>query len=137
MRIFLSLAITFLVSSLFAESIVYLVYKNKDSGLVSKSKGKGYEKSRQPIENTETLTSPNTNYYLLFVTPINGDGKNYFKGLEQSGQILRISETKIETVHNDQRGGDETHAITIEINPLPKDFYQDWTIPIEVKVSSK
>ena len=127
---------TSFVACVFGEvSIVYLVYKETDTGVLEAANAKGRQGSGQPIQNTRILAVPNTNYYLLFVTPKNKEGETFFNGLETARKILKISETKIETIHNDQTGGDETNVFHDEIAPLPEDWGRDWNIP-EVKVSS-
>lgn len=117
-------------------SIVYLVFVQGDPGIVTATKDLGYKDTTQPIQQTGKLLAPNTNYYLLFITPASTADDTLVKSYETLGKTIKISETKIETVHNDQRGGDEVRAFTQEINPLPADFYKNWLIP-EVKISSK
>ena len=106
--------------------------KKADAVFRNLSKDYGYKRRGQPVQNTKELIAPNTNYYRLFVTPLNQAQKDFLSLKELDGTILKISETRIVRVNGQK--GEEIRAITTEFNALPDDFYRDWS---EVKISSQ
>lgn len=99
----------------------------------SELRKKGRRDRPQPAQNTRELASPNTNYYLLIVTPAPGEEAETLKNDENTGKVMKISETRI-LGFPDGRGGQIIRPVTKEFNPLPADFYVNWA---EVKVSSQ
>lgn len=124
----ISILFLFLFSSIcFAEDIVYtyLLQKNDfPSGFTNLLKN-GIKNDHQPSRKTRALAAPNTNYFLLYVSPRNNEN-NFFRGLEESNKIIKINEITIVTEYDGRLGGNVTYVDKKNIKKLPDDFHVNY-----------
>lgn len=126
----LALIILLSVNILYANTLVYVAYTDKMTADKVDCLSKGIISNiRQPFQKTsQNLTNRNTNYYLLYVTPINKTEEDYYNQLVKDEKIYLHKKIILKTIQDIRRGGFDSYLDVELIQELPEDFNKGFEI---------